>query len=104
MKYACMSVLVMALVTYAVRAIPMFLFSKEIKNKTLLTFLDYVPCVVLAAMTFPAIFSATSHSITGIVSAIVAVLLALKNKGLVFVASGAVVTVFVIEFVFTLIS
>ena len=50
---------VMALTTYLVRMLPLTLFQKEIKNRFLRSFLAYVPCACLTAMTFPAILSET---------------------------------------------
>ena len=56
--------LVMAGVTYLVRAIPMALIKEKIKNKFVLSFLHYIPYTVLSAMTVPAIFYATDSPIT----------------------------------------
>ena len=50
--------LVMAGVTYLVRAVPFVLIRRKIKNRFLISFLYYIPYTVLAAMTFPASFSA----------------------------------------------
>ena len=50
---------IMALVTYLIRVLPLTLIRKEIKNRTIRSFLYYVPYVTLAVMTFPAILSAT---------------------------------------------
>ena len=48
-------ILVMFAVTYLIRVLPLTLIRKEIKNKTIRSFLYYVPYVTLAVMTFPAI-------------------------------------------------
>ena len=87
----------MAGVTYLIRMLPMVLFTKQINNRFVKSFLAYVPCVVLACMTFPAIFSATSSPISGIGAAVVAIILAMKKKGLVVVAISAVLCVFILE-------
>lgn len=58
-RYILTSILVMAVVTYLIRMLPMATFRKKIKNRFIQSFLSYVPYSVLAAMTFPAIFSAT---------------------------------------------
>ena len=50
---------IMALVTYLIRVLPLTLIRKEIKNRTIRSFLYYVPYVTLAVMTFTAILSAT---------------------------------------------
>ena len=52
-------ILVMAGVSYLIRMLPLTLIRKEIKNKTIRSFLYYVPYVTLAVMTFPTILSAT---------------------------------------------
>ena len=45
---------IMAGVTYAIRALPLVLCKKEITNRFVRSFLSYVPYAVLGAMTFPA--------------------------------------------------
>ena len=55
-------ILIMALVTYLVRVLPLTLIRKEIKNITVKSFLYYVPYVTLAIMTFPSFLSAILHS------------------------------------------
>jgi len=55
---------VMAIVTYLIRVLPLTLIRKEITNKTIRSFLFYVPYVTLAVMTFPAILSATQSPIS----------------------------------------
>ena len=56
---------VMAGVTYLIRVLPLTLIRKEIKNKTIRSFLYYVPYVTLAVMTFPAILDATGSVWSG---------------------------------------
>ena len=46
---------IMAVVTYLIRMLPLTLLRKEIKSRTLKSFLYYVPYVTLSVMTFPAI-------------------------------------------------
>lgn len=90
-------ILIMAAVTYAIRCLPLALIRKEIKNKTLKSFLYYVPYVTLAVMTFPAIISSTGSIYSGIAGFIVALILAYKGKGLFPVAVVSCVTVFICE-------
>ena len=52
---------VMALVSYAIRVLPLTLIRKPIKNQFIQSFLYYVPYVTLAVMTFPAIVEATQR-------------------------------------------
>ena len=54
-----MYILLLAIVTYLIRVLPLTVFHKEIKNKTVLSFLYYVPYITLAVMTFPEILHAT---------------------------------------------
>ena len=88
---------VMALTTYLVRMLPLTLFQKEIKNRFLRSFLAYVPCACLTAMTSPAILYATDHAAAGAAGLAAAVVLALRGKGLVTVAAGSCVAVYLAE-------
>ena len=90
-------ILVMAVTTYLIRALPLTLFTKPIKSRFLRSFLHYVPVACLTAMTFPAILYATGSMISGIVGLGVAVVLAMKNKGLVTVAAASCAAVFLTE-------
>ena len=56
-------ILVMFAVTYLIRVLPLTLIRREIKNKTIRSFLYYVPYVTLAVMTFPAIMEATNSPV-----------------------------------------
>ena len=87
----------MALVTYLIRVLPLTLIRKEIKNKTIRSFLYYVPYVTLAVMTFPAILDATQTPISAIAALVVAVVMAYLGGGLFPVAVLSSVTVFVLE-------
>lgn len=86
---------IMALMTYIIRVTPMVFFRKKIENIRIKSFLYYVPYTVLAAMTFPAIFSSTGSRAGAIAGCIVAVFLAYRKKGLLVVALSAAATVFV---------
>ena len=90
-------VLVMAVTTYLIRALPLTLFKKPIRSRFLRSFLHYVPTACLTAMTFPAILTATDHMISGAAGLVVGVLLALKNKSLIVVAVASCATVFLVE-------
>ena len=90
-------ILVMAVTTYLLRAIPLTVMKKPITNRFLRSFLHYVPTACLAAMTFPAILYTTEHLISGAAGLAVAVLLAFRNKGLIVVAAASCVTVFTME-------
>lgn len=90
-------ILVMAIVTYLIRMLPLVLSRKEIKNVFVKSFLYYVPYACLAAMTFPAILSSTSYLISAIVGFAVAIILAYLEKSMVLVAVLACVAVFICE-------
>ena len=90
-------VLVMALTTYLIRALPLTLLKKPIRSRFLRSFLHYVPTACLTAMTFPAILTAADHMISGAAGLVVGVLLALKNKSLIVVAVASAATVFLVE-------
>ncbi len=95
--YVYLSILVAAIVTYAIRALPLTLIRKPIKNKYLRSFLIYVPYVTLTVMTFPAILAATNSVWSAAAGLIVAVLLAWLNQGLLKVSLGACAAVFLLE-------
>ena len=90
-------ILGMALVTYIIRVLPLTLICKKIQNKTIRSFLYYVPYVTLAVMTFPAILDATQTPLSAIIALVVAIALAYFGKSLFFVAISSSVTVFLIE-------
>ena len=90
-------ILVMALTTYLIRMLPLTLFQKEIKSRFLRSFLAYVPCACLAAMTFPAILHATDSMWSGLAALIVGVLVAWFSGNLFFVAAAGCVVVFLVE-------
>ncbi len=93
--YIVGGIAIMALMTYIIRMLPMVFFRKKIENVRIKSFLYYVPYTVLAAMTFPAIFTSTSSSFAAFAGCLVAVVLAYKKKGLLVVALGAAATVLV---------
>ncbi len=90
-------ILTMAIVTYLIRAIPLTVFTKKIKNKFVLSFLYYVPYTCLTVMTIPSIFSSTSSLLSAVAGFLVAVILGYFKKGLVTVAVSATITVFIVE-------
>jgi len=51
-------------ISYAIRVLPLTLIRREITNRTIRSFLYYVPYVTLAVMTFPAILSATQSPVS----------------------------------------
>ena len=91
-------VFVMALTTYLIRALPLILLKKPIKNRFLRSFLHYVPPACLTAMTFPAILYATEHPVSGLAGLLAGIFLALKKASLIVVAAASCGTVLLLEF------
>ena len=94
---AVIAVLLMCLVTYLPRMIPITLFKKQIESTYIKSFLNYVPYAVLASLTFPDVFTSTRFIASAIVGTIFALYLAWKEHSLVTVAIGAIVVVYVTE-------
>ena len=89
--------LVMALVTYLIRMLPLVLMRKQIRNRFLKSFLQYIPYTVLTAMIVPDIVYSTGYVrggdpqalISALAGMIAGVLAAWRGKGLLFVAIAA---------------
>ena len=92
-------ILLMAIITYLIRVLPLVLIRREIKNPIIKSFLHYVPYVTLSVMTFPAILSATNVIWSSIAALVVAVLLSLKGFKLPVVAGAACLAVFLVELI-----
>jgi branched-subunit amino acid transport protein len=60
------AILVAAGVSLVVRALPLTLIRRQIRNRFIRSFLFYVPYVTLAVMTFPAMIDAAAHPGAGI--------------------------------------
>lgn len=97
-SYILWSIAAMAITTYLIRVLPMVIFRKKITNVWVRSFLFYVPYAVLAAMTFPAVFSSTGSTLASVAGTLAAIVLAYFNKGLLTVAVGASVMAFVVQF------
>ena len=98
-SYIILGMVVMSVTTYLIRVTPMVVFRKKITNRFVRSFLYYVPYAVLAAMTFPAIFSSTGSAVSSLVGCLVAVILAWCNRGLLTVAVGAVAAAYLIQII-----
>ena len=99
MNRILLSILIMALTTYLLRALPLTLFTKPIKSVFVRSFLTYVPYAVLAAMTIPDILFATSDLLSAVIGLAVAVALAWFGRSLLTVALCSSAAVFVTEFI-----
>ncbi|HHU32723.1 MAG: AzlD domain-containing protein [Zhaonellaceae bacterium] len=91
------AVLLMAVVTYIPRMLPMVLVKSKIKSNFIKSFLYYVPYAVLGAMIFPGILYSTGSIASAVVGLTVAVVLAFFNKKLLTVALGAILSVYLWE-------
>ena len=91
-------ILVMAGVSYCIRALPMTVLRKPIKSRFIQSFLYYVPYVTLAVMTFPAILNATQSQISGAAALAVGLLAAWLGADLFKTAVTCCAVVFILEF------
>lgn len=89
MNYAA-AIIIMAVITYLIRMIPLAFFKKQIQNKRFKAFLFYIPYAVLSAMTFPAILYSTGNIVSAVAAMAAAVVLSYLDKGLMPTAAAAV--------------
>ena len=92
-----LSILIMAVVTYLIRMLPLTAIQREIKSPFLRSFLYYVPYVTLAVMTFPAILSGTASIWSGLAAFVVALLVSFWGKGLILTSLSACAAVLLVE-------
>lgn len=102
MSYLFFSLIIMAVITYAIRVTPLAFFNKRIENQWVKDFLYYIPFCILAAMTFPEVLYSTSnseelHLLSGFTGTITAIIMAWKERGLLVVAIWAVVVAAITE-------
>ena len=90
-------ILVMFLVSYAIRELPLTLIRKPIRNPFIQSFLYYVPYVTLAVMTFPAIVNATQSPTAGAVALVVGIVAAWCGASLFQVSVACCAVVLVLE-------
>ncbi len=91
-------ILVAAAVSFLIRVTPLVLIRREITNRTLRSFLYYVPYVTLAVMTFPAIIEATQSPLAGLLALLAGAVLAWFGGSLFQVAIVCCLMVFVAEY------
>ncbi len=90
-------ILIMAVVSYAIRVLPLTLIRKQIKNRFIQSFLYYVPYVTLSVMTFPAIIEATQSPLSGAIALAVGIAAAWFGASLFKVAVSCCSVVFIVE-------
>ena len=83
-------ILVMAGVTYLIRALPLTLIRREIRNPFLRSFIYYVPYATLAA---------TGSLVSALAGLTAAVILAFFDRSLILVAAGGCIAVYAAELV-----
>lgn len=100
----CMAV--MAGVTFFIRVFPLLFFKKKIENNWVQDFFYYIPFCVLAAMTFPSVFTSTvpngeiasaQHIVAAVVATQVALILSWRRMSLVMVALISVIAAILVE-------
>ena len=89
---------IMALVTYAIRVLPLTLIRTQIQNRFIKSFLFYVPYVTLAVTTFPAIIKDTQSPIAGAIALVIGIAAAWRGLSLFHVAICCCTVVLVAEY------
>ncbi|MBQ7976219.1 MAG: AzlD domain-containing protein [Clostridia bacterium] len=91
------AMVIMSVVTYLIRLLPLTFFRKKIKNPYIKSFLNFVPFAVLGAMTFPDVFSATGGAASAISGVVVAFVLSYMGKGLLTVSLVSCAVVYMVN-------
>ena len=89
--------ILMAGVTYLIRAIPIVFIRKKVKNRFFRSFLHYIPYAVLTAMTYPAILRSTGSAASALFGLAAASASAWCGLGLMPTAVIACFSVFIAE-------
>ena len=97
MNEVILYIIVMAGVTYLVRALPLLLIRRQITNVFIHSFLYYVPYVTLSVMIFPAVLYSTARIESAAIGALAAVILALRKGSLIHVSALGCLAVFLTE-------
>ena len=92
-------ILVMFVVTYLVRVLPLTIFRRPIHSRFMQSFLYYVPYVTLAVMTFPAIINTTQTPLAGAIALAAGMIAAWLGAGLLPVAAICCTVVFAAEMI-----
>ena len=84
-------------ISYLIRVLPLTLIRREITNRTIRSFLYYVPYVTLSVMTFPAILSATQSPVSAALALVSGLGLAWFGGSLLQVSVACCAVVFIAE-------
>lgn len=90
-------ILTAALVSYAIRVLPLTLIRRPVTSRFLRSFLYYVPYVTLSVMTFPAIVTAAEQPLAGGAALLAGIALAFSGRSLFTVSFACCAVVFLIE-------
>ena len=93
-------ILIAAVVSLLIRALPTTLLRRQITNRFVRSFLYYVPYVTLSVMTFPAITEATKNPAAGYAALVAGIIVAWFRKNLFETAIVCCLTVLMVEFFF----
>lgn len=93
------AMIIMAVVTYIIRLLPLTFFRKKIRNPYIKAFLNFVPFAVLGAMTIPDVFSSTGGVASAAAGVAVAFVLAYKGKGLLTVSLISCAVVYLVNLI-----
>lgn len=90
-------IVIMTVVTYLIRVLPLTLIRRQFKSRFLRSFLYYVPYITLAVMTFPAIIDATQSPLAGGLALVAGIILAWRGANLFYVSLACCSVVFLVE-------
>lgn len=90
-------ILVMALVTYLIRALPILLLRRQIRSPFIRSFLYYVPYVTLSVMIFPDVLTSTGLLWSALAGFGTMLALSFMKKNMFLVALASCLVVFLTE-------
>ena len=97
LSYYVIYLLIIAGTTYFIRVIPFALVKRQLKNRHIRAFLNYIPYAVLAAMTYPAILYSTTYFFGALCGCLIAMILSYFRQSMVKVAISSCLTVYIVE-------
>ena len=98
-SYIYISIILMAVVTYLIRVVPLLVLRKPIKSRFFRSFLYYAPYVTLSVLTFPAILYSTGSFVSALAGSVVALVSAFLCLGLPITAAAGCVTALILQLV-----
>lgn len=91
------NILLMAAVTYLIRALPLVFLRRQISSPFIRSFLYYVPFVTLSLMIFPDVLFATGTPWSAMAGFAAMVALSLMKQNMFVVATASCLVVFLLE-------